>query len=245
MSSMSSPIGGATSATAARSRWAVTKTMEGVFDCSSSLDLAGSRQNPRAIRMYRATRRAAAHEWLEGAESGVIRNRSGDMYKPSVIRGYDEALRLRVLPAIGAHKLADIAARDVQDLIDRWQAEGLSASASLRVGGGERRGPNDRVMPPGRFYARAELALQRSRGPKTPVTPTYSRRVIELDVASTKPGPEDPGDWPPHRVGVLPRHASTKPGPEDPGDDEPAVEVAPRRALQRSRGPKTPVTCTR
>jgi hypothetical protein len=86
--------------------------------------------------MYRATRRAAAHEWLEGAESGVIRNRSGDMYKPSVIRGYDEALRLRVLPAIGAHKLADIAARDVQDLIDRWQAEGLSASAIRRAPAG-------------------------------------------------------------------------------------------------------------
>jgi len=68
------------------------------------------------------TVRQAALEWLEGAESGMIRNRSGDEYKPSVLRGYEEALRLRVLPAIGAHKLADIAVPDVQDLIDRWQA---------------------------------------------------------------------------------------------------------------------------
>ncbi len=75
------------------------------------------------------TVRQAALEWLEGAESGMIRNRSGDPYKPSVLRGYEEALRLRVLPAIGAHKLADIAVPDVQYLIDRWQADGLSASA--------------------------------------------------------------------------------------------------------------------
>jgi integrase len=75
------------------------------------------------------TVRQAAQDWLQGAEGGVIRNRSGDEYKPSVIRGYEEALRLRVLPAIGAHKLADVAVPDVQDLIDRWQAEGLSASA--------------------------------------------------------------------------------------------------------------------
>ena len=75
------------------------------------------------------TVRQAAHEWLDGAGTGVIRNRSGDAYKPSVLRGYEEALRLRVLPAIGAHKLADIAAPDVQDLIDRWHANGLSASS--------------------------------------------------------------------------------------------------------------------
>ncbi len=75
------------------------------------------------------TVRQAAHEWVDGARTSVIRNRSGDVYKPSALRGYEEALRLRVLPAIGAHKLADIAAPDVQDLIDRWQAAELSASS--------------------------------------------------------------------------------------------------------------------
>jgi integrase len=30
----------------------------------------------------------AAEQWLEGARQGSIRNRSGDAYKPSAIRGY-------------------------------------------------------------------------------------------------------------------------------------------------------------
>src|SRR5438046_2259577 len=46
----------------------------------------------------RLTVAQAAEAWLEGARSGVIRNRSGDAYKPSVIRTYEIALRLRVLP---------------------------------------------------------------------------------------------------------------------------------------------------
>jgi integrase len=35
---------------------------------------------------------------------GEIRNRSGDAYKPSALRGYDEALRLRLLPMFGPHR---------------------------------------------------------------------------------------------------------------------------------------------
>src|SRR5689334_16217190 len=35
------------------------------------------------------TVREAATAWLAGARDGSIRNRSGDVYKPSVIRGYD------------------------------------------------------------------------------------------------------------------------------------------------------------
>jgi integrase len=43
----------------------------------------------------------AAHAWLKGAREGTVRNRSGDRYKPSVLRGYERALRLRILPALG------------------------------------------------------------------------------------------------------------------------------------------------
>src|SRR6266496_1660395 len=42
--------------------------------------------------------RAASEEWLRMAETGAIRTRSGDRYKPSALRGYEQALRLRLVP---------------------------------------------------------------------------------------------------------------------------------------------------
>jgi integrase len=74
------------------------------------------------------TLRQAAAAWLEGARSGAIRNRSGDRYKPSAIRGYEEALRLRLLPDLGGAKLSEIRRADVQALIDRLMVEGHGAS---------------------------------------------------------------------------------------------------------------------
>ena len=56
-------------------------------------------------------------------ERGSVRTRSGDVYKPSVIRGYATSLRLRLLPALGARKLGDISRRDVQRLVDGWLEE--------------------------------------------------------------------------------------------------------------------------
>ena len=61
------------------------------------------------------TLREAAEAWLEGARAGAIRNRSGDLYKPSVIYSYERALKLRVLDELGAAKLGDITRTDVQD----------------------------------------------------------------------------------------------------------------------------------
>ena len=60
------------------------------------------------------TVREVAEETIDGIERGIVRNRSGAIYKPSVLRGYETALRLRVLPAIGARKLSDVSRRDVQ-----------------------------------------------------------------------------------------------------------------------------------
>ena len=67
----------------------------------------------------------ASTTWLQGAREGVIRNRSGDPYKPSVLRGYEQGLRLHVLPALGAHKLGRITTGDLQALVERWQAAGM------------------------------------------------------------------------------------------------------------------------
>jgi integrase len=74
------------------------------------------------------TLRQAAAAWVEGARSGAIRNRSGDRYKPSAIRGYEEALRLRLLPDLGGAKLSEIRRADVQALVDRLLADGHGAS---------------------------------------------------------------------------------------------------------------------
>ena len=71
---------------------------------------------------------AAAAAWLEGARSGLIRTRSGDPYKPSAIRSYESALRLRVEPELGSRKLSDVSRTDLQDLADQLHADGLNAS---------------------------------------------------------------------------------------------------------------------
>lgn len=72
--------------------------------------------------------REAAQAFLEGAESGAIRDRSGRPYKPSTLRGYKRALDLRLLPTLGHHRLTDLRRTEVQALIDSLAAEGLSAS---------------------------------------------------------------------------------------------------------------------
>ena len=71
---------------------------------------------------------AAAEAWTRGVKSGAIRNRSGNRYKPSAIRGYEQALRDYVLPAFGSTKLSELRRADVQRLADQLVEEGLSAS---------------------------------------------------------------------------------------------------------------------
>jgi integrase len=70
----------------------------------------------------------AANAWIEGAEAGDIRNRSGRVYKPATLRGYRQALESYVLPALGTEKLNTVTTADLQFLVDRWQGEGQAAS---------------------------------------------------------------------------------------------------------------------
>ncbi|MEO8966459.1 MAG: hypothetical protein ABI355_02615 [Solirubrobacteraceae bacterium] len=71
----------------------------------------------------------AAEALIEGMRSGVILDRSGSVYKPSTVRTYESALRLRVLHAIGHLRLGSLDRHnDVQALVDRWRADGLTAS---------------------------------------------------------------------------------------------------------------------
>ena len=80
----------------------------------------------RATR--RTTVRARADQLIQDMRSGLARTRSGDAYKPSATRAYDDALRLYVLPELGGLKLTDVQRRDVQALADRLLAAGRDPS---------------------------------------------------------------------------------------------------------------------
>lgn len=76
----------------------------------------------------RTTIQEAWDEWYAGAKAGTIRNRSGDPYKPSALRAYEGAMRLRVLPELGAVRLSELRRADLQEFADQLLADELSPS---------------------------------------------------------------------------------------------------------------------
>jgi len=76
----------------------------------------------------KVTVREAGDALIEGMRSGAVRNKKGQTYKPSVTRGYGDALEDRLYPAVGPVRLSEVQRRDVQRLVDDMLAESLSAS---------------------------------------------------------------------------------------------------------------------
>jgi integrase len=74
------------------------------------------------------TIREAGDALIAGMESGEIRQRSGERFKPKTIRGYRQALRDHVYPEIGSARLSLLATSHLQGLVDRWRAAGLAPS---------------------------------------------------------------------------------------------------------------------
>ena len=77
------------------------------------------------------TRRTIAEEaadWHARAESGEAVTRSGRPFKPGVIRGVESDFRLHISPDLGPRRLSEIRRQDVQALVDRLRASGLSGS---------------------------------------------------------------------------------------------------------------------
>ncbi|MCA1702400.1 MAG: site-specific integrase, partial [Actinobacteria bacterium] len=70
----------------------------------------------------------AAEVFVHGIATGAIRTRSGERYKPSVVREYERSLRLHVLPALGGARLSKIQRRDVQRVSDEMLASGADPS---------------------------------------------------------------------------------------------------------------------
>ncbi len=65
----------------------------------------------------RTTLADAADDWLEAARAGIARTRSGDPYKPSALRSYEEALRTKALPELGNLRLSVVDRVTVQDFV--------------------------------------------------------------------------------------------------------------------------------
>ncbi len=76
----------------------------------------------------RTTLADAAEDWLAAARAGIARTRSGDNYKPSALRSYEEALRTKALPELGSLRLSSVDRVAVQDFVDRLVAHGLAPS---------------------------------------------------------------------------------------------------------------------
>lgn len=106
------------------------------------------------------TLREAAAALVAGSRDGSIRNRSGDLYKPSTVRGYQASLNGRVLPELGALRIGDVTRADVQALADRMLAEGKDPSTIRNT-----------LMPLRAIFRRAV-----SRG-EVSVTPDQRRRA--------------------------------------------------------------------
>ncbi len=123
------------------------------------------------------TLREVAHVWLAGAREGSIRNRSGDRYKPSVLRSYEASLRLRVLPALGGRKLSEIRRADLQDFADRLLAERTDASTIRNT-----------LMPLRAIFrravARGDVAVNPTNGLELPAVRGRRDRIASPDEAS-------------------------------------------------------------
>lgn len=139
--------------------------------------LAGVRRG--SVRAPRpATVRDAAKELLRGMESGIVRTRSGDVYKPSAVRSYEAALRVHVLPELGPRKLADVQRRDVQRLADELLAGGRDPSTIRNA-----------LMPLRVIYRRAiedgDIAVNPCAGLRLPANRGKRDRIVAPEQAAS------------------------------------------------------------
>jgi integrase len=84
-------------------------------------------------RPSKLTVQEAAEDLLARMKDGRALTRSGNRYKPSVIRGQERLLKRHVFPELGHVRLVNLRRRDVQDLVDELVAAGLSGSTVRNV----------------------------------------------------------------------------------------------------------------
>jgi len=111
------------------------KHFDGLGEAKAWRDESYRKLRRRELRAPSAMTFAEAAElWLLGVRDGSVRTRSGDRYKPSTIRSYEQALRGPqggeggLLRALGTIRLSDLTIDDVQAHADRLLAEGAEPS---------------------------------------------------------------------------------------------------------------------
>jgi Phage integrase, N-terminal SAM-like domain len=88
-------------------------------------DQARGRAAERRPWRHDRDRRTGVHRGGDGRRGP---HAAGDPYKPSAIRNYEQGLRLRIIPALGPSRLADVRTADLQRLVRRWQAKDVNPS---------------------------------------------------------------------------------------------------------------------
>lgn len=98
------------------------------------VDALAARNHGRLPRPTKITVSDELLAWIEGAKQGQIRNRSGKAYKPSALRGYERAIRNRILRSeLARMRVSEVRRMDVQDLADSLLAEGLSGGTVANI----------------------------------------------------------------------------------------------------------------
>ncbi|MGE0065839.1 MAG: tyrosine-type recombinase/integrase [Dehalococcoidia bacterium] len=112
-----------------RDRKTIRKTFRSLAEARAWRSHAQEAIRRGALRApSRETVAEASERWLEAARAGVVRTRSGETYKPGVLRGYSQNLRARIVPELGNLRVSEVTRNDVQDIVDRMLAEGLGPS---------------------------------------------------------------------------------------------------------------------
>lgn len=123
------------------------------------------------------TLRQAWEAWLGGAKEGWVRTRSGDKYKPSALRGYEQVMHTRVLPEFGGVRLTNLTCLDLQGLADRWLAKGLDPSTIRNT-----------LVPLRALYRRAlsrgDVAINPTRGIELPAVRGRRERIATSEQAA-------------------------------------------------------------
>ncbi len=94
------------------------------------IDALSDLQRGKNIAPSKLTLRAVTEEWFAGAKANppTVLNRSGEVFKPSAIRGYESDLRRFVLPDFGGERISEIKRGDLQRLSDKLTGQGYSGS---------------------------------------------------------------------------------------------------------------------